>query len=110
MRPRRSRMNVGFRSWKRPRRTPPTLKKVSLYLQSECFAHDFPFASPLSPTLFYDFRNSMRSFVRAAFLTMAAEIKNRMAVAPQQDTPSGGPGVVKPGEKIAKAGGGGGCC
>lgn len=47
--------------------------------------------------------------VEKAFLTMAAEIKNRMASVPQQDEGAKGTVTVAKGESV-KAAGGGGCC
>lgn len=47
----------------------------------------------------------------AAFLTMAGEIKARMASVPQvEDTPKGGPVDVGKGVSVGKPAGGGGCC
>ena len=47
--------------------------------------------------------------VEKAFLTMAGEIKNRMAMVPSQDEAAKGAVSVGKGESV-KAGGGGGCC
>jgi Ras-related protein Rab-1A len=48
--------------------------------------------------------------VEKAFLTMAAEIKNRMATVPQQDDSNKGTVSVQKGESVKAGGGGGGCC
>jgi Ras-related protein Rab-1A len=48
--------------------------------------------------------------VEKAFLTMAAEIKNRVAMAPQPEEPGKGSVSVGKGESVGKQGGGGGCC
>ena len=47
--------------------------------------------------------------VEKAFLTMAGEIKNRMAMVPSQDEAAKGAVSVGKGESV-KAAGGGGCC
>ena len=45
-----------------------------------------------------------------AFLTMAAEIKNRMALVPQQEDKGKGSVNVGGGTTVGKPAGGGGCC
>ena len=47
---------------------------------------------------------------RAAFLTMAAEIKNRMALVPQADDGAKNTVSVGPGQALPGKSGGGGCC
>lgn len=48
----------------------------------------------------------------AAFLTMASEIKNRMALVPQAEEGAGAKGTVSvgPGQAVGAKSGGGGCC
>ena len=46
----------------------------------------------------------------AAFLTMAGEIKNRMALVPQAEDSAKGAVNVGKGTTVKSGGGGGGCC
>jgi hypothetical protein len=96
------RMPVPTAPAKHPHRPcSPVLSPIVPFLQAFADERGIPFLETSA-------KNATN--VEKAFLTMAAEIKNRVAMAPQPEEPGKGSVSVGKGESVGKQGGGGGCC